>query len=142
MLMLLSRRRREYMGEKFRRFMWGRYGNDRLNRFLMICSLVCIILSFLRLPLFYPLAVILMVFVYFRMFSRNIAKRTAENQWYLKKEMKVRGLFQKKKREFGQRKEFHIYKCPSCGQKLRVPRGRGRIAIRCRKCGNEFIKRS
>lgn len=130
------------MGERFRRFMWGRYGNDRLNQFLMICSLVCVALSFFGLHPAYVLAVMMMVCVYFRMFSRNIPKRTAENQWYLKKELKVRGLFQKKKREFGQRKEFRIYKCPACSQKLRVPRGKGRIAIRCRRCGNEFIKRS
>lgn len=130
------------MGEKLRRFMLGRYGNDRLNQFLMICSLVCIVLSFLGIRPLYGLAVILMLCVYFRMFSRNISKRASENQWYLNKEMKVRGFFQKKMRGFRQQKEYRIYKCPACGQKLRVPRGRGRIAIRCRKCGNEFIKRS
>ena len=122
--------------------MMGRYGNDRLNQFLMICSLACVFLSFFGLYPFYALTVLLMLCVYFRMFSRNISKRTAENQWYLKKEMKVRGLFQRKKHKFGQQKEFCIYKCPSCGQKLRVPRGKGRIAIRCKRCGNEFIKRS
>lgn len=130
------------MGEKLKRFMLGRYGNDRLNQFLMICALACIVPSFFGLSLFYVLAVILMVCVYFRMFSRNISKRAAENQWYLNKEMKVRGFLQKKRRESGQQKMFRIFKCPACGQKLRVPRGRGRIAIRCRKCGNEFIKRS
>ena len=130
------------MGEKLKRFMLGRYGNDRLNQFLMICALVCIVPSFFGFSLFYVLAVALMVCVYFRMFSRNISKRTAENQWYLKKEMKVRGFLQKKRQEAGQQKTYRIFKCPACGQKLRVPRGRGRIAIRCRKCGNEFIKRS
>mgnify|MGYP001122250664 CR=1 FL=1 len=33
-------------------------------------------------------------------------------------------------------------KCPGCGQKIRVPRGRGKIAIRCPKCNREFIRRS
>ena len=61
---------------------------------------------------------------------------------YVKKEMKVKGALQKKIREIKQLKEYHIYKCPNCKQKLRVPRGRGRIAIRCRKCGTEFIKKS
>lgn len=122
--------------------MWGRYGNDRLNQFLMVCAMVLFLLSlFIRGPL-YLLAVIVMVYVYFRMFSRNIAKRTAENQWYLKREWQVKNFLSKKKKEFAQRKEFHIYRCPNCKQKIRVPRGRGRIAIRCRKCNHEFIKKS
>lgn len=130
------------MREKLQRFMWGRYGNDRLNQFLMVCAMVLFLLSlFIRGPL-YLLAVIVMVYVYFRMFSRNIAKRTAENQWYLKREWQVKNFLSKKKKEFAQRKEFHIYRCPNCKQKIRVPRGRGRIAIRCRKCNHEFIKKS
>ena len=88
------------------------------------------------------LAVAVMIYAYFRMFSKNIAKRSAENQWYLQKELKVKGFFQKKKRKLQSRKQYHIYKCPNCKQKIRVPRGRGKIAITCRKCGNEFIRKS
>lgn len=130
------------MREKLQRFMWGRYGNDRFNQFLMIVALILMVISMFGPNVFYTLALGLMVYVYFRMFSRQTAKRAAENQWYWQKEMKVRGWFQSKKREFAQRKDFHIYKCPNCKQKLRVPRGRGKIAIRCRKCGTEFIKKS
>ncbi len=130
------------MREKLQRFMYGRYGNDRLNQFLMIMALVCIGLSFFGAPLFYLIALALMVYMYYRMLSRQIGKRVNENQWYLKREMKVRSFFQKKKREVGQLKQYHIYKCPNCKQKLRVPRGRGRVAVRCRKCGTEFIRKS
>lgn len=130
------------MREKLQRFMWGRYGNDNLNQVLMAFAMICLILSiFFRGP-FYLLALIAMVYAYFRMFSRNIAKRSAENRLFLQKTQKLRAGFQKKKREFGQRKQYHIYKCPNCKQKIRVPRGRGRIAITCRKCGTEFIKKS
>lgn len=122
--------------------MWGRYGNDQLNRFLMIIVLVFLVLSMIFRGPFYFLALAALIYSYFRMFSRNIAKRSAENQWYLKKSMKARGFFQKKKRELSQRKQYHIYKCPNCKQKIRVPRGRGRIAITCRKCGTEFVKKS
>ena len=131
-----------FMREKIQRFMWGRYGNDRFNQFLMIVALVCIVISMFGGSLFYLLGIGLMVYAYFRMFSRNTGKRAAENQWYLRKEMKVRGFLLSQKKAFAQRKEYHIYKCPNCKQKLRVPRGRGRIAIRCRKCGTEFIKKS
>lgn len=130
------------MREKLARFMYGRYGNDRFNQFLMIAALICIVLSFFRVPLVYLAGIGIMIYAYYRMLSRNTYKRAAENQWYLKKEMKVRGFFNSKKKEFSQRKEFHIYKCPNCKQKIRVPRGKGKIAIRCRKCGKEFIKNS
>ncbi len=130
------------MREKLMRFMMGRYGNDRLNQFLMIAALVFMVLSMFGPNLFYILAFGTMIYAYFRMFSRNIAKRSRENQWYLVSEMKVRGFFKKKKRELKQLKEYHIYKCPGCGQKIRVPRGKGKIAVRCRKCGTEFIKKS
>lgn len=139
---LLQERYGTGMREKLQRFMYGRYGNDKFNQFLMIVALVCLVISFFGGSLFYPLAFAIMIYAYFRMFSRNHGKRAAENQRYLKQEMKVRGFFQRKKREMKQMKEFHIYKCPNCKQKIRVPRGKGRIAIRCRTCGTEFIKKS
>ena len=130
------------MREKLSRFMQGRYGNDRFNQVLMITALVCMVLSFLGLNIFYTIALILMVYAYFRMFSRKIYQRAAENQKYLQQEMKLRNWFAGQKRLLVQRKTHHIYKCPSCKQKLRVPRGRGRIEIRCKKCGTTFIKKS
>ena len=131
-----------FMKEKLQRFMWGRYGNDRFNQFLMIVALVCLALSFLGLRIFYVLALALLVYVYYRMFSRNMSKRSAENQWYLKKEMKVRSWWQRRKQLFAGRKDYKICKCPKCGQKLRVPRHKGKIAIHCRKCGEEFIRKT
>lgn len=130
------------MREKLQRFMWGRYGNDNLNQFLLAIAFACLIISFFGGGIFYILATVVMVFAYYRMFSRNISKRSAENQQFLKQKMKVRGFFIKKKRELAQSKDYHIYRCPNCKQKIRVPRGRGRIAISCKKCGNEFIKKS
>ena len=130
------------MREKLQRFMWGRYGNDQFNRFLIICAMVSIVLSFFLGQVFYILAFAIMIYTYFRMFSKNISKRSAENQWYLVRERKVRNWLDKKKRELAQRKVYHIYKCPNCRQKIRVPKGRGRIAITCRKCGTEFVKKS
>lgn len=122
--------------------MWGRYGNDNLNQFLLAFAFICLIISFFGGSLFYIAATIVMVYAYFRMFSRNTSRRVMENQKYLKQTMKIRSFFTKKKREWGQRKQYHIYKCPNCRQKIRVPRGKGRIAISCKKCGNEFIRKS
>ncbi len=131
------------MREKLQRWMIGRYGYDDLNKCLMVSALICMVLSlFPRGHVFYVLAGAAMIYAYFRMFSRNISKRSLENQWFLKKTMRIRGLWGKKKREMGQLRQYHIYRCPDCRQKIRVPRGRGRIAITCRRCGKEFIKKS
>ena len=127
-----------FMKEKLQRFMWGRYGNDRFNQFLMIVALVCLALSFLGLRIFYVLALALLVYVYYRMFSRNMSKRSAENQWYLK----VRSWWQRRKKLFAGHRDYKIFQCPKCGQKLRVPRHKGKIAIHCRKCGEEFIRKT
>lgn len=130
------------MRDKLRRFMYGRYGNDRLNQFMIILSVFCLLLSFFGLWPFYIAAVILLVWEYYRMFSRQISKRSAENAWYLKKEMAVRAYAIRQKNMLKQLKQYHIYKCPGCKQKIRIPRGRGRVEIRCSKCGTEFIKKS
>lgn len=130
------------MREKLQRFMAGRYGNDRFNQFLLILALIFAFLSCFRIPFVYLIALALMCYAYFRMFSRNIPRRAAENQRYWKYESRVRDFFRRRKTAFAARKEYRIFKCPNCKQKLRVPRGKGKIAIRCRKCGTEFIRRS
>jgi DNA-directed RNA polymerase subunit RPC12/RpoP len=133
----------ENMREKFLRFMQGRYGVDDLNKFLLIIAVVFMILSALtNNAIFNGICVLFLIFPYYRMFSKNISKRYSENQIYLKYFNQVKAFFNKEKRNLGQMKTHHIYKCPSCKQKIRVPRGKGKIAIRCQKCGTEFHKRS
>lgn len=130
------------MKEKFYRFMQGRYGTDSLNKALLFAAMAGLILSLFGLRIFYWVSIALVIYSYYRMFSRNIPKRVKENQWYYYKTQKVRTFFQRKKKQWKERNIYHIYKCPSCKQKIRVPRGRGKIEIRCAKCGNRFIKNS
>lgn len=130
------------MREKFYRFMQGRYGNDRFNQFLMILALVCLVISLFGPNIFYLFALAAIAYSYFRMFSRKIYARSAENQRYLKMEGRVRGFLSGQKKELAQRKNYHIYKCPNCKQKIRIPRGHGKIEVRCPKCSTCFIKRS
>ena len=135
------------MKEKIGRFMAGRYGNNKLNQFMMAVFLGCAVLNlFVRNA--YASTVLnsweclLILLVYIRMFSRNISKRYAENQKYLALENRLRRFWGQKRYLMQQRKEYHIYKCPGCKQKIRIPRGKGKISIRCPKCGEEFIKNS
>ena len=113
--------------EKLARFMYGRYGSDRLNIFMVIVLLICAVINlFVRTGYFSVLLTswefLLLILIYFRMFSRNISKRYAENQKSLEIE-------NKEKRFFGR-------------QKIRIPKGKGKISIRCPKCGAEFVKKS
>ena len=110
------------MREKIQRFMIGRYGADELAKAQSIAALVLLFLSmFSRLGIFYWLAIALMIYSTWRMFSKNISARYAENQKYL---------------------NYRFYKCPQCKQKVRVPKGRGKICITCPKCRTEFVKKS
>ena len=130
------------MREKFYRFMQGRDGSDQLSRFLMALTMVCLVLSLFGADVFYVIGIGLLIYSYFRIFSKNIYKRSAENTAYLKYEYKVKQFFATWKRDMKQRKTHHIYRCPSCKQKIRVPRGKGKIEIRCPKCSQTFIKKS
>nr|WP_330397791.1 hypothetical protein [Lachnoclostridium sp. An169] len=135
------------MKEKFIRFMQGRYGIDQFSKFLLILGVVVVLLSsFLsRNPVglvFYLIGWALVIYCYFRMFSRNTSKRYAENQAFLAKTYKIRTFFSQQKNIWKQRRVYHIYTCPNCRQKIRIPRGKGKIEIRCPKCSTTFIKKS
>lgn len=135
-------RRCNIMREKLYHFMQGRYGADQFNRFLMISAIICFAFSLFGLRIFYIFGIVIFVYAYFRVFSRNIYKRREENHTYIKYEYKLRQRFLTWKQDMQQRKIYHIYRCPSCKQKIRVPRGKGRIEIRCPKCSQTFIKKS
>lgn len=133
--------------EMLAKFMYGRYGTDRLNMFLLIVLIVCAGLNLFVRNGYFSIVMsswetLLIVLIYYRMFSRNIQKRYAENQKYLSLENKVKRFFGRTKYIQEQRKDFHIYTCPQCRQKIRIPKGKGKISIRCPKCGAEFVKKS
>lgn len=92
--------------------------------------------------LFYFLGWVLIIYCYFRVFSRNISKRYAENQKYLAKTYKLRTYIQQQKNSLAQRKVYHIYKCPGCKQKIRIPERKGKDRDSLSKCGTTFIKKS
>lgn len=129
--------------EKFMRFMQGRNGADQLSQFLNIVVLVLIVLTmFIRWAPLYWLAIALLIYMYFRIFSKNIAKRSIENQKFCNMRYDLAIRKNNLKKEWEQRKIYRFYRCPMCRQKVRVPKGRGKICITCTKCRQEFVKRS
>lgn len=124
------------------RLMYGRYGWDPLNLFLLVLSLLLYVLElFFRLPLLYVLYLVCIIAALFRMLSRNDAKRRAENSKF----MAVAGpaiRWCKLQRTIRKDKEHRYFKCPNCGQQLRVPRGKGKLTITCRNCGVSFEEKT
>jgi ribosomal protein L37AE/L43A len=131
------------MKERIERFMSGRYGADELSKFMLIVCFVCLILNmFIGVAPVYLIALVLLFICYYRMFSRDYSKRYTENQKYLSYKEKFLSAIGMTKRQRDQRKIYHIYHCPSCKQKIRVPKGKGKICITCPKCKKEFVKKS
>ena len=136
------------MREKFIRLMQGRNGVDQLSRFTMGVAFVSIILAIfagsgsLIGSLLDTLGLLAIIYTYYRILSKDLSKRYQENQKYLQMTEKLRRRFQREKNMMQQRKTHHIYTCPGCGQKIRVPRGKGKIEIDCPKCHTKFVKNS
>lgn len=131
------------MKEKLMRFMAGRYGGDQLGRFLSFAALVLIVLNLLfRSALLWLLAVAALVWSYVRIFSRNLDKRRAENARYLRMKYRVTGAVRGWLDRQKQRRDYCFFRCPACRAMLRVPRGKGKLRVTCRKCGNAFERRT
>jgi predicted SprT family Zn-dependent metalloprotease len=109
---------------------------------LGVCLVLLLLNMFIRLQPLYLVALVILGLCYYRMFSKDYARRSAENQKYLSSVWKVKSRAALLKKRVVESRDYHIYRCPSCGQKIRIPRGKGHIRITCPKCRNEFEKKS
>ncbi len=117
------------------RFMRGRYGTDKLNTLILGFGLVfCLLSMFMPLPwlvlLMTALSYLFMGIAIFRCLSRNTYKRYQENRRYLAFVGRIKD------------RRHRYYSCPKCRQSVRVPKGKGKIAITCPKCRERFIKKT
>lgn len=118
-----------------RSFMQGRYGTDKLNTAILAVGVgACVLSMLIRLPLvnwlLTVLSYVLMGWAVFRMLSRNTYKRYQENKKYLRVVERIRD------------REHKYFDCPRCRQPVRVPKGKGKIAITCPKCREKFVKKT
>ena len=123
------------MGYALRNFMVGRYGTDKLNMAILCTGLaVCLVSAFIDAAMVNLLLTAvsygLMIWALYRSFSRNTYKRYQENRKFLQ-------FFDRLKD-----REHRYYDCPKCRQVVRVPRGKGKIAITCPKCREKFVKKT
>ncbi len=119
------------ISEKMREFMYGRYGGDQLGIFLLgIGVALCLVSSFSRLYWLGFIAYVPLIYASFRMYSRNTYKRQQENQRF---RLILRPL---------RDRQHRYYRCPRCRQKIRVPRGKGKILITCPSCKEKFQKKT
>ena len=131
------------MRDKIYRFMQGRYGTDDFYKFLFWVALIGIVINwFVKSSALNLVVTLILVYAMYRVLSRNHSARYAENQKYLQATAKFRYWFDQQKKLMEERKYHHIYTCPKCRQKIRIPKGKGKIMIRCPKCHHEFQKRS
>lgn len=130
------------MRAMIQRFMYGRYGNDQLNWFLLVFYLVLYVLaSITELSLIYLLANVSIFLAFFRTLSRNISRRREENAKFMKVAAPAIRWF-KLRSTMAKDKEHRYFKCPNCGQQLRVPKGKGKVTITCRSCGVSFEEKT
>ena len=123
--------------------MAGRYGADPLSFAMLIAALVLnLIASISGIVLISTLSAVLIVLCFYRMFSRNFARRRAENQKFMGVWNKVKNFFRRQQDKLRQSKDFRFFKCPSCKNNLRVPKGKGKIYVTCPRCGERFIKKT
>jgi predicted membrane protein len=129
---------------RFRNFMAGRYGGrDALNMALIVLSLILVVIFlFIPIPYISFLAYIPLIFAVYRMFSKQISKRQTENYKYLVWLGKIKGSFRGIKKRAQDSKHYKYYNCPECKQKLRVPKGKGKISITCSKCQTKFTAKT
>ncbi len=123
--------------------MFGRYGTDQLSLFLLAVYVILAVISRFSYYLYFLswVALIPLVLAVLRMFSRNLERRRAENAKFLSLASPFVRWF-KLRRTIHRDKDHCYFKCPNCGQYLRVPRGKGKITVTCRNCGVSFEEKS
>ena len=129
--------------DSLRRFMIGRNGSDQLSFALLICGIVLSLLtSITRIGIFYYFGLAAYIWAIFRMFSRNTAKRRAENAKYLDFTRNFRTNHSQFFVRMKNMKKYKYFRCPECKSRLKLPRKVGEVTVTCGKCHHQFKQKA
>ena len=125
------------------RMMAGRHGADEFSLAMLIAGLLLTMIGNITgLGILSLLSLALYIASIYRMFSKDHAKRYAENQKYLTFWHKSTGSM----RQFFVRcknfKKYKYFKCPKCHSRLRLPRKVGEVTVTCGKCKHVFKQKA
>lgn len=130
------------------RFMYGRNGADQLGLCIIWVAIVLDLINMLVKKdgiisvVINLLTTVMVLWALFRVFSRNLEKRRAENAAFLQKiwwPIKWKLNSGKQQR---MDKDHKYFTCPNCKTVCRVPVGKGKIVITCPKCRHEIRGKS
>ena len=123
--------------------MIGRYGQDELGKFILSLALILLIINlFVKTAALSAAALVLIIYSYYRIFSRDVRARYAENKKFLTSLDPLRRKFFSSKNKYDNRKVYKYIKCPKCKFEMKVPKNKGKIRVTCKKCGEKFITKS
>ncbi|MCR5451764.1 MAG: hypothetical protein K6F00_03945 [Lachnospiraceae bacterium] len=131
------------MQNSIARFMYGRCGFDSLARACYGLAILFLVINiFVHNSIVSLISMAFLGYSLFRILSRNITKRYAENQKFLAAMRKPKSALNYMGMKWRDRKTSRYYTCSKCHQHIRVPKGKGKIEITCPKCKDTFIKRT
>ena len=126
-----------------RKFMIGRRGADELSFALLVLGVILSMLSSVfRLGILYLLGMAAYFMSVFRMFSRNIEKRYAENSRFLSAWKGCTSVVRQFVNRMKNMRKYKYFKCPECHSRLRLPRKVGEVTVTCGKCHHAFRKKA
>ncbi len=129
----------DHLDDRMRKLMDGRYGVDDFSKCLITVTLILFILSlFIRRKILFLIAVIVLVYAWYRMLSMDRERRIKENTVYQKCLKIGKQILIDQKHRIDGTRDFCFFKCPGCDQEVRVPRGKGHIRITCPRCHTQF----
>ena len=133
--------------QKVAAWMRGRRGPDDLAQFSVNLAIVVLIVNlvlgfFVNVSWLAWVELALVAYAVFRMLSRNLAARARENEAFLRALGPTRPWLQNPRAAWAELRSYRHVRCTSCKQRIRVPRGKGKLRVTCPRCHTKFEVRS